>query len=167
MKKIGIFYGSTTGATESIAEKIANKLSSHSVTISEISETTIEKINECEVILFGASTWGLGELQDDWEQFEGSISKINTDGKLFALFGTGDQSSYPDTFVDSLGIIANELKKSDAKIIGEWSKNGYEFDDSKALFDEKFIGLAIDEDNQSDLTDQRINDWSSLILEQI
>ncbi|MFW3346663.1 flavodoxin, partial [Aliarcobacter butzleri] len=42
------------------------------------------------------------------------------------------------------------------KIIGFTSTEGYYHDGSKAQIDDKYVGLVIDEDNQSDLTDERI-----------
>jgi len=43
--------------------------------------------------------------------------------------------------------------------IGKWSIDGYEFDESQSIIDGKFIGLVIDEDNESDLTTKRVDLW--------
>ncbi|MFN9675593.1 MAG: flavodoxin FldA, partial [Microcystis sp.] len=45
------------------------------------------------------------------------------------------------------------------KTVGYWPTDGYDFNESKALKNGKFVGLALDEDNQSDLTEQRIKTW--------
>lgn len=41
------------------------------------------------------------------------------------------------------------------------AKDGYDFNESKAVVDGKFLGLAIDEDNQSDMTELRVKSWVS------
>lgn len=162
-----IIYGSTTANTETAAEKIAENL-----TAKEVS-TTLKNINEVvptneyenyDLIIFGSSTWGLGELQDDWLSVS-YLNSLNLDNKFVAFFGTGDQSGFADTFVDALGILYNDLKGSKAKFIGKWSTEGYHYSDSAALVDEdNFVGLALDEENQGDLTDERIAQWVQQLL---
>jgi flavodoxin I len=49
------------------------------------------------------------------------------------------------------------------KLIGRWSIEGYEFDESVALEGEEFLGLALDYDNQDNLSEERIRAWASLI----
>ena len=102
MKKIGIFFGSTTGNTKSAAQKIQSELGE--AQLKDLKESSIKEMEEYDVLLLGASTWGFGELQHDWESVIADLSKLNLNGKKVALFGTGDQMAYPDTFVDSLGI---------------------------------------------------------------
>ena len=51
------------------------------------------------------------------------------------------------------------MKKRE-KIIGYWSTNGYEFTESKALFNKDlFYGLALDECNQYEFTKDRVTRW--------
>ncbi|HMW73670.1 MAG TPA: flavodoxin, partial [Cellvibrionaceae bacterium] len=50
-----------------------------------------------------------------------------------------------------------------AKVVGAWPTDGYEFDHSEAVVDGKFVGLALDLDNQSGLTEQRVDAWLKLI----
>ena len=66
-----------------------------------------------------------------------------------------------------MGILYEQVAKSTAKVIGFTSVDGYYHDSSKAQIDDKFVGLAIDEDNQSELTDKRIEDWVQNIKEDI
>ena len=110
-------------------------------------------------IILGTSTWGVGDLQDDWEGQMGLFDDLDLSGKKAAVFGLGDQEGYPDSFVDGMGILAEKLSEKGALLVGLWPLDGYEFDDSRAVKDGQFVGLALDEDNQSDLTDQRISDW--------
>ena len=39
------------------------------------------------------------------------------------------------------------------------STDGYTFDDSDAVIDGKFVGLALDDLNEEDKTDERIDAW--------
>ncbi len=66
MNKIGVFYGSTTGTTEDLARRIAEKLDVPSAHVFDVSKLTEALVNEYDVLVLGSSTWGAGELQDDW-----------------------------------------------------------------------------------------------------
>lgn len=46
-----------------------------------------------------------------------------------------------------------------ANIVGAVSTDGYTFDESEAVKDGKFVGLALDADNESDKTEERISNW--------
>ncbi len=160
-----IFFGSNTGNCEYIAKKIAKKLGE--IDIYNLDKTKISKINDYDKIILGASTWGDGELNDDWESAWDDFQELNLSNKTIALFGLGDQESYCDEFSNAIGIIYDHLKTTDAKIVGFTSAEGYYHDYSKAQLDDKFVGLVIDEDNQSDLTDKRIDDWINDIKSEI
>lgn len=160
-----IFFASSTGNSEEIANKIASALGE--IEVFDLAGTKIEKINDYEKVILGGSTWGDGELNDDWEDAWGDFCKLDLSNKTIALFGLGDQESYSDEFCSALGIIYEQINKSGAKIVGFTSTEGYYHDASKAQIDDKFVGLIIDEDNQSDLTDERINNWVNEIKEDI
>ncbi len=160
-----IFFASSTGNSEEIANKISAEL--NNIEIFDLAGTKIEKINEFDKLILGGSTWGDGELNDDWEDVWSDFCKLDLSNKTVALFGLGDQESYSDEFCSAMGIIYEQIAKSGAKIIGFTSTDGYYHDSSKAQIDDKFVGLAIDEDNQSDLTDERINKWTNEIRENI
>ncbi|WP_028972925.1 flavodoxin FldA [Spirochaeta cellobiosiphila] len=157
MAKIGIFYGSTTGNTETVAEKIKELLAE--ADLQDISDASVKDFLDYDILLLGSSTWGMGDLQDDWEIKINELAKLDLTGKKIAFFGTGDQEGYPDTFVDSLGIIYEAIQSTGASFLGMVGPEGYNFDESKALVDGKFIGLPIDEDNQSDKTQERVEEW--------
>jgi len=164
MAKIGIFYGSTTGNTETAANKI-KELFGADADIANISASSIEDMMKYDYLILGSSTWGIGDLQDDWELMIDKLSQADFTGKKIALFGTGDQNVYPDTFVDAIGILYKALKNSNADFIGVWPKKGYDYSDSKAENNDAFVGLVLDEDNQPEMTDKRIKEWM-LILKQ-
>ncbi len=152
-----IFYASSTGNTEEVANKIHNKLEGFEII--DISSEGIDKIRECKSLIIGSPTWGEGELQDDWEDCFDEFKQIDFSGKKVALFGLGDQDNYGDEFADALGILYEVVSNNGANIIGYTSIEGYDFDKSKAAINDKFVGLVIDEDNQSELTDERIENW--------
>lgn len=156
MAKTGVFYGSSTGNTEDAAKQIADALGAEAV---EISSTSADDILACDYIVFGVSTWGAGDLQDDFDDFMGTLEGMDFSGKKVAVFGLGDQESYSDTFVDAMGILGKAVKAGGGELVGAVSTDGYEFDSSEAEDGGSFIGLPLDEDNQSDLTADRIAAW--------
>ena len=164
MSKVGIFYGTTTGVTEDIAHRIADKIDGADIFNIDGNE---DKLNDYDVLLLGASTWGFGDLQDDWQTVLDELSNLDLQGKKVGYFGTGDQGTFADTFIDALGIINDEIKKTGATIIGQASTEGYEFSESRAVVDGKFLGLVVDEINQPDLTDERIDAWVEEIQKEL
>ncbi len=159
MSQIGIFYGSTTGTTEAVARQIGEKLGVASSDIHDASSLTGDLVNNYEVILLGSSTWGAGELQDDWYDALKTLRSQDLGNKFVAIFGCGDSDSYADTFCDSIGIIYEELKESGCKFCGMTDPSGYTFDESVAVVNGKFVGLPLDEDNESAQTEERIDQW--------
>jgi flavodoxin II len=78
----------------------------------------------------------------------------------------GDQVGYTEWFQDALGMLHEQVQAQGAKIIGYWPNQGYEFAASKALTSDQsqFVGLALDEDSQYKLTDDRLDKWCEQIL---
>ena len=163
MEKIGLFFGSDTGVTEEIVEKIKDKFTSKEVVLHNISDSSKDDIEGYDKLILASSTWGEGDLQADWEEFENNLQEIDFSGKTVALVGLGDQDGYGDTFCNALGHFYEYAK--DANIIGQTSTDGYEFEDTTAIINDQFVGLVLDEDNQSDLTDERIETWVNDIQE--
>lgn len=158
--RVGIFYGSSGGATERVAKMIKEALDMDADLV-DIAYAKAEDFDRYDTIILGSSTWGDGDLQDDWEDFFDEFKKIDLRGKTVALFGLGDQEEYPDTFADALGILYEQSLKNGARIVGDrWPTEGYDFDESRAVVDGAFAGLVIDEDNQEELSSQRVWKWS-------
>lgn len=158
MAKIGIYYGSTTGNTQEVAEEIAKKLDVAKADLHDVSNASAD-FAAYDTILFGSSTLGMGDLQDDWDSFIDKVKAADLSGKKVALFGCGDSSSYSDTFCDAVGKIYDVVKDKGCQIIGQVNSEGYTYDSSEALVNGQFAGLLIDNDNESDQTDQRIACW--------
>lgn len=166
MVTIGLFYGSMTGNTEEVADLIADALAM-GVSAKRVDEVPPNKWVDYDVLILGVPTWNIGELEDSWEEVIPLFSSIDLSSKLVFLFGLGDQESYPDTFVDALGIIYDKITSQGAVVDGKWSSSGYEFEESLALRDGQFVGLVLDEDNQPDLTEDRVNQWVSEVKARI
>ena len=106
-------------------------------------------------------------MQDDWYDGIKELKNANLNGKTVALFGCGDSQSYSDTFCDGMGEIYRELQSSGCNIIGSTPTDGYTYDNSTAVADGRFVGLAIDDVNESDLTENRIDAWIASIKDQL
>ncbi|PHI38373.1 flavodoxin FldB [Pseudoalteromonas sp. GCY] len=159
--RIGLFYGSTTGNTEAAAELIKANLNQFTVDLFDIAETELTLTENYEFLIFGISTWEYGGLQDDWESRWESLTQQDFSGKIVAIFGQGDQVGYDEWFQDGIGILHDKLTEQGATAIGYWPNSGYHFTKSKGLSEDgsEFLGLSLDDDNQPELTEQRIDDW--------
>ena len=146
MKKTVIIYGSSTGTCQSIAETIANKLGVSDIL--DVAKVTAAQVNVYDNLLLGTSTWGAGDMQDDWYSGIKEIKNANLAGKTVALFGCGDSQSYSDTYCDGMGEIYRELQGTGCNIIGQVPTDGYTYDDSTAFVDGLFVGLALDDINE-------------------
>jgi len=167
--KIGLFYGSTTCYTEIAAEKIQQQLTDVSVELFNIKDTPLVKSLDFDLLIYGISTWDYGEIQEDWEAHWQDIADLDLNGKIVALYGMGDQIGYTEWFQDALGMLHQEVTTQGALVIGSWPNTGYEFEASKALTEDNshFVGLSLDEDNQYDLSEQRITQWCQQIKTEI
>ncbi len=163
MDKIGIFYGSTTGNTRDVTRILYEALGKNQAEMHDIRETTALDMAAYEKIIFAVSTWGTGDLQDDWEEFFPNLNSIDFTGKTVAIMALGDQHNYPDTFVNCMLLLAEKVTERGGRIVGETSTEGYEFSASMAVRNKKFLGLVIDEDNQANMTTARIHDWVQAI----
>ena len=158
---IGLFYGSSTCYTEMSAEKIQRYFGQDAVDLFNIAETPIEQMQHYRQLILGIPTWDYGELQEDWEAVWDDLDTIDFQTKTVALFGLGDQVGYPDWFLDAMGYLHNKVLIKGATIIGYWPNSGYTFEESQALTEDglHFLGLALDDENQFEQTEQRIAQW--------
>ena len=164
MNKTIVIYGSSTGTCQAIAEKVADKLGCEAI---DVQNMTADVVAENTNLILGTSTWGAGEMQDDWYDGIKVLQGADLKGKTVALFGCGDAESYGDTFCGGMGELYNSIKDSGATFVGQVDTDGYTFDDSEAVVDGKFVGLALDDVNEDDKTDDRINAWISSFKAQL
>lgn len=159
MKTYGIFYGSTTGTTEDIAMRLAGVLNVDKADVHNVADTAPSAVADYRVIILGSSTWGSGELQDDWYDFLAGLKALDLKGKQIAIFGVGDETM-SDTFCDAVGIIYRDLQSTGAEFIGAYPDDVYTFDHTEANVDGVVVGLTLDETNHPELTDQRLKGWA-------
>lgn len=160
MKKIGIFYGTSTGNTENVAKLFAQKLNIQSSDIFEATRGNADKLTNYDILLFGSSTQGVGDLQDDWESFVNDVEKTDLSNKKVAIFGLGDSASFSDSYCGAMSHIAKAAIAAKATLIGNKVDTAdYTFDNSDSVVDGYFTGLALDEDNEPEKTDERIDRW--------
>ncbi|MEE2974916.1 MAG: flavodoxin FldA, partial [Thermodesulfobacteriota bacterium] len=157
--KIGLFYGTTSAATQEVADLINDNLDEFEIEIFDIYKEPLEKMNDFDKIIIGCPTWDIGLLQEDWRNKFDDLDNIDFSGKQVAYFGCGDQQIYSATFLDALGILEEKITSKGGTTIGLWSTDGYAYDYSKAEKDGKFVGLAIDNDNEPELTEERVQGW--------
>ena len=160
MKKTLVVFGSTTGTCEDLANRIAEKLGADVINVTDLSADNITAYDN---LLLGTSTWGAGELQDDWYDGVETLKGADLTGKTVALFGCGDSAGYGDTFVGGLYPLYEAAQSAGATIVGQVSTDGYTYDDSEAVVDGQFVGLALDEVNEPDQSDARIDAWIAAI----
>ncbi len=159
MKSVTIIYGSTTGNTQRAAQSMKKKLATFDVKLVDVAKASQADLESASNLILGTSTWGLGDLQDDWDSFLPLLQRSSLSGKTVALYGLGDGSSYSDTFVEGMAAIYRIVKAKDCRIIGQTPIDGYDFSESSAVVDGTFVGLALDEDNESEKSDGRIDTW--------
>lgn len=163
MAKIGIFYGSTSGVTQELAERIHELVGEDTADLVSMEED-FDDYNDFlkyDYLLLGCSTWGAGEVQNYWREplFELDIDKPDFSGKTVAIFGPGDCTGHGKHFVGALGLIYDQFKALGANVVGAVSTEGYSFEKSTSIRDGKFVGLPLDEVNESEKTEERIANW--------
>ncbi len=166
MINIGIYFGSSTGDTKKIAYLIKKEINKfYNVKIFNISKVDLNEFKKNNIFILGASTWYNGEIQHDWNNFLVKLKKIDFSKKIVSLFGCGDQVNYSKTFGNGLSVLYNIVKNNKANVIGYWSTDGYNFLKSKSLLNkEYFLGLLLDENNQSMLSVNRVCIWVKKLI---
>ncbi len=160
--RVTVIYGTDNGNTRNIAEQIASQIGGKTV---EVSSATSLDFEECDLLILGTPTCGYGDLQSDWDSRLSILAKVNLTGRKVALFGLGDQITYADTFADGMGELYEQVAGRGAVVIGSTPTIGYDFFASRAVQDDVFVGLVLDEDNQQEETEGRIASWIASLKE--
>ena len=171
MASVGIFVGSSGGVTLEAAEKLQELFEGSELINMEEDYDDLEQFDEFDVILFHidelrTSTWGQGDPQRDWVDplYEIENDEPDFTGKKAAFFGAGDQKTHGEHFVSALGKMEELFHNRGAKTgFGHWPTDGYEYEFSLAEKGGRFCGLPIDDVNQADLTDERLEAWAAQV----
>ena len=175
MKKIGTYFGTDTGTTRLKAKKMAKKIGDVADKPLNVNRTEVEAFLSHDALILGTPTYGINQLPGrstdieagSWEEFLPELENIDFTGKTIALYGLGDQEKYSDRFLDSMIFLYRFFSERGATIIGQWPVEGYTFEQSQAVVDGQFVGLALDQTRQGLLTDERIDQWLSQIMPQL
>lgn len=159
--QIGIFYGSDTGNTQMAAEAMQRLCTWADIEIFDIADCELADMDQFQSLIFGIPTTDCGEVQADWDDFFALLATIDWSNKRVALYGLGDQFAYGEFFLDAMGILHQQLEALNVNIVGQWPVDGYTFSSEVALTQDKkaFFGLALDDDNEDELTEERISRW--------
>lgn len=170
MKRIPLIYGTDTGDTLDIAEKIRDLMDGFAeIELIDISDFPDDEFDSSDFLILAQPTWYDGELQSDWEDYWDSFLERDFDNKKVALFGLGDQVGYPEYFVDALGLMRDVIHDAGGETICHMSADGFDFESSKAFNEAEntFCGLVLDNDNQSELHEERISEWVELLVKEL
>ncbi|MFZ5579887.1 MAG: flavodoxin [Pseudomonadota bacterium] len=168
MSRIGIFFGSTTGKTRKIAKQIKKRFDDETMADPKnINKTSADELAAYQYLILGTPTMGEGQLpglsadceEESWEEALPRLADVDFSGKTVAIYGLGDQETYPNEFLDAMIEIYDFVSSRGAKVVGAWPTDGYEFNTSQSVVDDMFVGLALDLDTQSHLTDARLDAW--------
>ena len=166
--KAALIYGTLLGNTENVAESVIEALKPElEVELVDVCEITAPDLNKWDLLICGIPTWDIGQLEYGWSDVYDDLDSVDLD-LVVAMFGLGDQSAYRDTYQDAMGILYRKLIERGARgNIGFTSTDGHDFEVSDALVDGKFCGMAIDEEQQPDLTEARVLDWAEQIKKEL
>ena len=133
----------------------------------DIGEVDVEDLLKYDNLLIGCPTWNIGELQDDWDSVFLNFKELDFSGKTAAFFGCGDQTGYPDNFLDAIGILAKPFMEKGGNLIGRASREPYDFRESVALDGDELLGLGLDYDNlDEDENDELMVPWLDQIIKE-
>jgi flavodoxin I/flavodoxin II len=165
---IGLVFGTDTGNTEEVGGKIAKALRAYGYTVDmmNVTEVTSVTLQQYKFLIMGIPTWDFGGIQEDWEDFEADLQLADLSEAVVALYGLGDQRGYGDYFVDAMGWLYERVLATGAEVVGHWPVHSYNVAASLAFNENKteFCGLAIDEDQQFELTNSRVQAWVKQIV---
>lgn len=171
MQKIGLIYGTEFGNTRLVGSKISAAIGNYRIPVKMLPADKIDAhtLESLDVIILGAAAYNDDEASDGWGDLEYCLSRTDLSNKTIAFYGLGDQRLYPDSFLDSMGWLYQCVSGRGARIVGGWPVIGYSFNKSKAVTNDgkKLFGLAIDQNNQSSLTDFRIANWVAYVMHEI
>ncbi len=172
MAKVGIFFGTDTGNTRRIAKDIASMLGSATAAKPvNVRNASVADMLACDALILGTPTYGEGQLPglstgnatESWEEFLPTLAGQDFSGKKVAIYGLGNQKGYPNEFVDAMFYLHERFAQCGATMIGAWDAEGYRFQNSKAIIDSRFVGLALDQENQKELTPARLDAWLTML----
>ena len=169
MNKTVIFYSPVGGNVNRVAEMLGEMIGNDRVDVipaNAVEEGDLDKYNQ--IILAGSTVgtdhWNNETIVDEWPGFFRKAEGTGFENKKVALVGLGNSFLYPSHFADGMADLYENARKLNAEIFGEVETDGYDFTESESVNDDGlFCGLAIDEDNEPELTAERLENWISIL----
>ncbi|WP_221796079.1 flavodoxin [Oceanobacter mangrovi] len=167
MANIGMYVGSSNGITMAVAKQIKEALTEHSCDVLDLEDDYLgfDEMLEYDVLIFGCSTWGSGEVQFNWVEPLQDLynDKPDFSGATIALFGAGDCKDHGEQFVSALGLLYDKFSERGARFIAPFSTDGYTYQYSNAVRDGQFVGFPFDQVNEKDKTAERLERWLQVL----
>lgn len=161
---VGLFYATQTGNTETAAGIIAEKAG---VEATDVGEIGVEDLAGYDGLIVGCPTWNTDADEyrsgTAWDDLLDEIKGADLAGKPVAVFGCGDSQGYGDNFCDGIEELHETFAAAGAKLVGYVDAGGYQHQASKSVRGDKFLGLPLDEDNENDMTEDRVTSWVAQI----
>lgn len=154
----GVFYASKGGTAKGFAENIAGKLEGD---VFDMKNTDVAKLSEYENIVFVASNYFFGALQEDWGSKVKTLHTVDFSKKCVAIVGVGSQSRHPDSFCSGAEDFYNKLKFSGAHFVGFVDAAAYKFSFSRFQRGQKMLGLCLDKDDKDN--EEKIANWTESV----
>tara|TARA_B100001121_G_C18406957_1_gene488234 strand:+ start:24 stop:548 length:525 start_codon:yes stop_codon:yes gene_type:complete len=168
---VGIYYATTTGKTEDVADRLHNFISSAESPKDVSDVDDLSEFEGLDGIICGIPTWNTGADEERsgtaWDSILEDIGELSLSGKKVAIFGLGDSSTYTENYCDAMEELHSYFQKAGADMVGYVDKSAYTFEESKSIIGESFCGLPLDEDSESDLTDSRLETWATQLKGEI
>jgi flavodoxin I len=175
---VGIFYGTSTGNTLDCAMKIFDAFGSdvcaEPVDVDSLdAEQLSAEFGAHTSLIVGTPTWNTGADTErsgtGWDElYYSKLPSLSSvlEKKKVAVFGLGDQVSYAENYGDAAGELYSVFESLGCDMVpyAATSQEGYEHVTSKSIRGDKFCGLMLDQINQEDLTDARIEAWVEQLL---
>jgi flavodoxin I len=167
LAKIGIFFGTSTGSTESVADMIKEELGDDAdgpFDVETLEGSVADNFGKYPALIVGTPTWNTGaEVERSgtgWDEiYYSTMQELDLQGKKVGVFGLGDQESYGENYADATGELHDVFESLGCQMMGYTSQEGYEHEDSKAIRGDKFCGLLCDMVNQEELSEERVQNW--------
>ena len=126
-----------------------------------------EELEESEALLLYSNVeYGFESKRSGttWDEHIENIPRLSLKGKPIAIVGLGDSAAFSKYFCDAMEELYKSFESAGGWMINNVSVDQYIFDDSKSVVNGMFCGLPLDEDNESEKTDERFQSWARLIL---
>jgi len=169
MSKTALFYSPQGGNVNRVTNKLGELIGNDKVDkipVIEVEKGDLDKYDKIILVgsTVGADHWDNEIVVDEWTEFFSKITETSCEKKKVAIVGLGNSVLYPSHFADGMAVLYEKITKQNAEVFGKVDAKDYDFTDSEALNDDGFFcGLPIDEDNEAELTTERLEKWISIL----